>query len=148
MLMAHSRLRKRRIEGQPTKINPEYEEWYERDQALITLIINATLTQTALSYVIGCKTSKEVWEKLMQHFSSSTWTNIVGLKTELQSIIKKPTETVYLYVQRVKDLVNRLATVSVVIDSEDLIIYTLNGLPSTLQCLQNFSSYAIAESYF
>lgn len=118
-----------RTEGQPPKVNPAYEQWYERDQALITLI-NATLTQTALSYVIGCKTAKEVWDKLEKHFSSSTRTNIVGLKTELQSVVKKSGESVDQYVQRVKDIVNRLAAVSVIIDSEDLIIYTVNGLPS------------------
>ncbi|MDV3194071.1 MAG: hypothetical protein Q8835_03430, partial [Sweet potato little leaf phytoplasma] len=63
-------------------------------------------------------------------FSSSTRTNIVGLKTELQSVSMKSGETVDVYVRRIKEIVNKLAAVSVIIDSEDLIIYTVNGLPS------------------
>lgn len=80
-----------RTEGQPPSINPDHEIWYERDQALITLI-NATLTQTALSYVIGCQTSKDIWDTLEKHFSSSTRTNIIGLKSELQSVSKQSGE--------------------------------------------------------
>lgn len=70
------------VERQPEQINPEYEQWHERDQALTTLI-NATLTQTTLSYVIGCQTSKEVWDTLEKHFSSSNRSSIVSLKTDL-----------------------------------------------------------------
>lgn len=57
--------------------------------------------------------------------------HIVGLKTELQSIAKKATESIDQYVKRIKEIVNRLLAVSVVIDSEDLVIYTVNGLPQT-----------------
>lgn len=35
-----------------------------------------------------------------------------------------------LYVRRIKEIVNKLLVVSVVIDAKDLIIFTVNGLPS------------------
>lgn len=118
-----------RSEGQPDRVNPKYEKWYERDQSLFTLI-NATLSLMALSYVIGCKKSKEAWDKLEKHFSSLSRMHIVGLKTELQSIFKKETDSINQYVQRIKEIVNRLLAVSVVVDFEDLVIYKVNGLSS------------------
>lgn len=136
-----------RVAGQspdePAPVNPEYEQWYERDQALITLI-NATLSQTALSHVIGCKTSKEVWDRLAKHFSSSTRTNIVGLKSELQSITKKPNESIDLYVQRINDVVNRwLLSLLLLIQK----IWSLRHqwLTFYLQCLQDFSLYTFPD---
>lgn len=114
----------------PPQVNPDYEQWHTKDQALITLI-NATLTQTALAYVVRCLTFREVWLKLEKHFSSSRRTNIVGLKSELQNISQKSIEFVDAYVQCIKDIFNLLAVVYVVINQEDLVIYAINGLPST-----------------
>lgn len=51
------------------------------------------------------------------------------LKSDLQSIIKKSGESVDCYIQRIKELKDKLSNVSVLIDEEDLIIYALNDLP-------------------
>ncbi|MDV3183810.1 MAG: hypothetical protein Q8847_02470 [Sweet potato little leaf phytoplasma] len=100
-----------------------------KDRALITLI-NATSSPSALAYTIGCTTSQQVWSRLEKHFSSSSRSHIVGLKSDLRSISYLPTETINAFVQRIKDIMNKLAVVLVVIDQEDVAIYALNGLPS------------------
>lgn len=51
------------------------------------------------------------------------------MKTQLQSI-KKGSQTVSKYIQRIKHISDSLASVSNPIDDEDLILYTLNGLSS------------------
>lgn len=108
--------------------NPTYEAQFEKDQTLITLI-NATVSPPAIAYAIGCSTSQQIWSKLRKHFSSSTRLHIVGLKSDLQSITKLPTKSINAYVQRIKDIVNKLVAVSIVVDQEDLAIYALNRLP-------------------
>lgn len=66
-----------------------------------------------------------------KHFSSFTCTNIADLNTELQNVFKKFGETIDAYVHRVKEIINKRVVAFVVIDVKDMIIYTVNGLPST-----------------
>lgn len=112
-----------------TETNPAYSQWIAQDQALITLI-NATLSKSAFSLVIGCKSSKEVWTALEKRFSSLTRSYIHELKSALHTVSKNSTESIDDYLVRIKDLVDKLATVSVTIDDEDILLYTLNGLPT------------------
>uniref|UniRef100_A0A5B7C9B1 Uncharacterized protein n=1 Tax=Davidia involucrata TaxID=16924 RepID=A0A5B7C9B1_DAVIN len=110
-----------------TTKNPDYHKWITYDQALMTLI-NATLSSSALTYVIGYSTSKEVWQALERRFSSSSRLNILQLKSNLHTL-SKGTDSVDLYVQRIKQARDSLAAVSVIIEDEDILIHTLNGLP-------------------
>ncbi|XP_022157455.1 uncharacterized protein LOC111024149 [Momordica charantia] len=93
-------------------------------------LINATLSPSAPAYVVGSTSSKEIWDTLEKHYSSSSRTNVVNLKSDLQSISKKVGECIDDYVKRIKEVKDKLTNVSVVVDDEDLLIYTLNGLPS------------------
>lgn len=110
-----------------TTVNPAYDQWIVQDRALITQI-NATLSKVAFSFVIGCKSSKEVWLALEKRFSSLTRSHIHELKTALNTISKGSTESIDDYLIRIKEIVNKLATISVVIDDEDVLLYTFNGL--------------------
>lgn len=112
-----------------TEENPAYTQWIAQDSALIALI-NATLLKVAYSFVIGCKSSNEVWIALEKRFSSLTRSHIHELKTSLHTVTKNSNESIDDYLIRIKELVDKLATVSIVIDNEDLLLYTLNGLPS------------------
>lgn len=56
----------------------EYKIWKIHDKALMTLI--TTMSTTALSCVIGCQSSKEMWNNLrerfanmIQHCSNENW---------------------------------------------------------------------------
>ncbi|XP_022159298.1 uncharacterized protein LOC111025709 [Momordica charantia] len=109
-------------------VNPAFSDWIAKDHALMTLL-NATLSPSALAYMVGCDSSQQVWQTLVKYYSSSSRTNVVNLKSNLQSISKKPGESIDLYMQRIKELKDKLANVSVLVDNEDLLIYTLNGLP-------------------
>ncbi|KAA8538325.1 hypothetical protein F0562_027852 [Nyssa sinensis] len=110
-----------------TQINPDYQIWNTQDQALMTLL-NATLSQTALSHVIGYSTSREAWLALERRFSASTRSNILQLKSALHNISKGKDST-DLYIQKIKQARDGLASVSVLIEDEDILIYVLNGLP-------------------
>ncbi|KAA8535282.1 hypothetical protein F0562_030285 [Nyssa sinensis] len=109
------------------QINPEYQIWNTQDQALMTLL-NATLSQTALSHVIGYSTSREAWLALERRFSASTRSNILQLKSALHNI-SKGKDSIDSYIQKIKRARDSLASVSVLIEDEDILIYVLNGLP-------------------
>ncbi|KAM1797605.1 hypothetical protein ACFX12_031769 [Malus domestica] len=79
------------------------------------------------------------------------------MKTELQNI-KKGSESVSVYLQKIKDARDHLAAAGVLFDDEDIIILALKGLPSdfnTFRCvirgwengisLKDFRSQLLAE---
>lgn len=109
--------------------NPLYDDWVAKDHALMTLI-NAALSPAALAYIVGCDTSKQIWETLERHYSLSSRTNVVSLKSDLHFVSKKPNKSIDNYIKRIKDLKDCLYNVSILVDNDDLVIFTLNGLPS------------------
>ena len=109
-------------------VTDAYKVWKIHDKALMTLI-TATLSTTALSCVIGCTSSQQMWTNLCERFANMTRTNIVQLKIDLQNI-QKGTESIDAYMQRIKDARDRLATVGVLISDEDIVIVALRGLSS------------------
>lgn len=136
-------------EESATDLNPVYEDWLTKDQMLMTLI-NATLSAEALTYIVGCSSSKDEWEALERHYSSSTRSNIVNLKTDLQSITKKTDESVDSYIKRIKEIKDKLVNVSSVVNDEDLLIYELNGLSveyNTFQTSMRTRSQSLLLSY-
>lgn len=109
--------------------NPTFSKWIAQDHVLITLI-NVTMSKTAFSFVIGCKTTREVWLTLEKRFSSLNRSHIHELKFALYTIAKSSTELIEDYLLRIKEILDKLANVVVVIDDEDVPLYTLIGLPS------------------
>ncbi|XP_078148654.1 uncharacterized protein LOC144544114 [Carex rostrata] len=43
--------------------NPEYDEWVQQDQNLLSWI-NSTLSESTLPYVVGLQTSRAIWEAI------------------------------------------------------------------------------------
>ncbi|KAI5346237.1 hypothetical protein L3X38_014116 [Prunus dulcis] len=61
--------------------------WKMHDRALMQLLI-ATLSSTAISYVIGCTSSHDMWVQLKDRFSTVTKARVFQMKSELQNIKK------------------------------------------------------------
>lgn len=49
--------------GITTEVTQAYKEWIKQDRALVSLLL-ATLGDEAVEYVVGCKTTHEVWTNL------------------------------------------------------------------------------------
>jgi len=60
----------------------DHQVWKIHDRALMQLHI-ATLSSTAIFYVIGCVSSHDVWVKLKDQFSIVTKARIFQMKSEL-----------------------------------------------------------------
>lgn len=102
--------------------------WTIHNITLMTLI-TTTLLPSAISCVIGCSTSNAMWVNLREQFASVTRASIFQLKTDLQNI-KKGSETIDQYLQKIKDVRDQLSAVGIEIPDDDTVILVLKGLPS------------------
>lgn len=106
--------------------NPSFMSWLQYDQALMTLI-NATLSESAMSLVIGYPTAREAWLALERCFSSAALSNVIQLKT-IFSRITQGSNSIDENLRRLKEAKDNLVVVDAIADDEDLLIQTLNGL--------------------
>ena len=91
----------------------DHQIWKMHDRALMQLLF-ATLSSTTISYVIGCISSQDMW---------------IQLQSELQTI-KKGSEPMSQYLQRIKDTCDHLSTTGVYFEDDDIVNLALNGLSS------------------
>ena len=61
--------------GVTKEIIKAYKSWVQKDMALLSLLI-ATLSDYAMEYVIGCKTSHEAWTNLQERYAFVSWARI------------------------------------------------------------------------
>ena len=78
--------------------------------------------------MVGITISREVWNTLEQRFTSTSRANFLNLKLELQSL-KKGSDSVNNFLQKIKIARDKLLAVGVVVDNEELICIVLRGLP-------------------
>jgi hypothetical protein len=110
-----------------TTVNPEFQLWNTRDQGLLALI-NSTLSHSVLSMVVGHNSAQEVWKTLEHRFTSTSRANVLNLKIELHNL-KKGSESISSYLQKVKNTRDKLVAVGTLIDNEELLHIILKGLP-------------------
>ena len=106
-----------------SNVNLEFLIWRIKDKALLSLI-NSTLTPQVFSLVVGTTTSREVWNTLEQRFTSTLRANILNLKLELQSL-KKGSDSVNTFLQKIKIARDKLLAIVVIVDNEELICIVL-----------------------
>ena len=80
------------------------------------------------SLVVGMTTSREVWNTLKQRSTSTSRENILNLKLELQSL-KKGSDSINGFLQKIKIAQDKLLPVGVIVDNEELICIVLHGWP-------------------
>ncbi|KAL6204284.1 hypothetical protein ACLB2K_021552 [Fragaria x ananassa] len=114
--------------GVASEIEHEYMSWVQNDCAVMS-ILAATLSNDALSFVIGRKSSKEIWCRLKEKYVDDSWYNIAKLKTSLDNI-QKGSDSIDMYLLRVKSFCDQLAVMGVDMADEDIIEPVLHGLSS------------------
>ncbi|KAM2950768.1 hypothetical protein COP2_000346 [Malus domestica] len=105
----------------------EYKVWKMHDRTLMHLI-TATLSFSAISYAIGSTSARDLWVRLQEQFFIVSRTAIFKMKSNLYTI-KKVTDSVTRYLQRIKEAREFLAAAGVTFADEDIVILALNGLP-------------------
>ncbi len=110
------------------EVNPLYLQWKTRDKTLFSLI-SSTLSPSAISLVMGQTTASGIWRVILNRYTSISRSSIVNLKRELHSI-KKNSDSVTQYLQKIKEAWDKLVSVGVFIDDEEILHIVLQGLPS------------------
>ena len=108
--------------------NPKYINWRSREQALFTFI-NSTLSPSVLALTVGQRSAKGVWNVLEKRFASVSRSHVLSLRNELLSIKKGP-KSMDNFFQRIKEARDRLSSIVVFVDEEELIHLFLKALPN------------------
>ncbi len=64
-----------------------------------------------------------------RRYTSLSRTHVLSLKAELDHVKKSSTETMTVYLDHVKEIRDKLGSVGVNVDDEDLLHVVLKGLP-------------------
>uniref|UniRef100_A0A2N9GMR9 Retrotransposon Copia-like N-terminal domain-containing protein n=1 Tax=Fagus sylvatica TaxID=28930 RepID=A0A2N9GMR9_FAGSY len=110
------------------EVNPLHLQWKTKDKTLFSLI-SSTLSPSAISLVMGQTTASGIWRVILNRYTSISRSSIVNLKRELHSI-KKNSDSVTQYLQKIKEARDKLVSVGVFIDDEEIPHIVLQGLPS------------------
>ena len=112
-----------------TIINPAYQAWKKQDQQVLSILVSS-LSENVLPCVVGKTTSKEAWEALNKHCSSSNPSRIMHLHNKLHNTFKG-THLVAEYVQDIRRTCDELAVVGHPVQEIVSIYALLRGLGST-----------------
>nr|XP_023877804.1 uncharacterized protein LOC111990246 [Quercus suber] len=110
-----------------TEANPKYFQWKSREQALFTFL-NSTLSPSILALTVGQKSGRGVWKVLEKRFASVSRSHVLSLRDELLGI-KKGSESMDSFFQRIKEVRDKLGAVAVCVDEEEQIHLALEALP-------------------
>ena len=108
-------------------MNLDFLIWKSKEKALLTFI-SSTLSPLVLALIVGCASAVEVWKVLENRFSSVSRSNIMNLKSELHNL-KKGSDTVDVYLQKIKVVKDKLLAVGITFDDEELLHIAIKGLP-------------------
>ena len=106
--------------------NHVYQAWRKKDQQVL-LILASSLSENILPCVVGKTTSKEAWEALNKHCSSSNPSRIMHLHNRLHNS-SKGTCSVVEYVQDIWRTCDELAAVRYPVQESVSIYALLRGL--------------------
>ncbi|KAJ0457292.1 hypothetical protein HanIR_Chr15g0772041 [Helianthus annuus] len=95
--------------GDKTTANPRYLAWLATDRRTVVLI-NATLSEEAMSAVVGLKSAREIWSTLESTFGNTSVECVQSIKDRLRSLTKG-SKTVAEYGRQYKELCDQLAAV-------------------------------------
>ncbi|PKU87312.1 Retrovirus-related Pol polyprotein from transposon TNT 1-94 [Dendrobium catenatum] len=112
----------------PASAVSELKMWTLVDRNLVSALLS-TISPSILPYVISLGTAHDVWLTLERRLQPTNRSRVIQLKNELHQIQMRD-RTMRQYLDQVKILVDNIAAAGSTIDTEDIIIYILNGLPA------------------
>ncbi|CAH9075356.1 unnamed protein product [Cuscuta epithymum] len=107
--------------------NPEYSSWLRIDQTIRSWIF-ATLSRDVLIDVRDLKHSFGIWERLESRFMSASLARSMELRHMLNTIKKKPDQSMDSYLREVKILVDDLACINCPVSHLDMLKSIIMGL--------------------
>lgn len=98
--------------------------------------ISSTLTPLVLALTVGCSSALEVWRVLENIFSFISRSQVMNLKGEFHNV-KKGSDFVDVYLQKIKVIRDKLMVVGVLLDDEELFHAAIKGLPKEFSAFKS-----------
>lgn len=114
-------------------LNPAFSLWRLIDSQLRSCL-TASLSQTTLPYVLGLRSSHQVWESLSNRYNTLSETHVQELRDQLYNLTK--TSTIDAYIDNIKEVAQKLAAAGSPIDDDELVFCALHGLPTVYNGLR------------
>ncbi|KAG5585705.1 hypothetical protein H5410_046139 [Solanum commersonii] len=89
----------------------------------------ASLSPEIIPFVIDDKTSYVFWQNLATTYVKSSRSHIMSLREDLNTIQKRNL-FITMYLQKIKEICTKLASVGVHISTDEIFIHVVHGLPS------------------
>ena len=107
--------------------NPAYRAWIQQDQWMLSWL-QSTVSSSVMTRILGCTHASQLWQRIQDHFLKLTRARARQLRSELRATTLDD-RSVDDYLQRIKHLVDSLASVGDSIPSQQHIDVILEGLP-------------------
>ncbi|KAK1664303.1 hypothetical protein QYE76_052462 [Lolium multiflorum] len=106
--------------------NPEYESWLERDQQVLSYILNS-LSKEILMHVLRMEHAAEVWKAVEQMFASQSISKITNLRIALANT-KKLSMSTQAFFAKMQGIADELAAAGKPVPDDELVSFLLAGL--------------------
>jgi hypothetical protein len=106
--------------------NPEYEEWFDIDQQVLSFLL-LSLSKEIMAQVAVCTTVASTWGVIEGMYASRTHARTVNIRISL-AMMKKGNNFIAEYVGKARTLADEMTLTGKKIDDEELISYILTGL--------------------
>ncbi|PKU83464.1 Retrovirus-related Pol polyprotein from transposon TNT 1-94 [Dendrobium catenatum] len=111
--------------------NPSQNQWILTDQILAAALCS-TISPSILPYVVNLDSTAAIWTTLENRFQATNRSKVIQLKNSLHNISLK-NQTITEYLSEIKNIVDQISASGAAVDTEDIILYILNGLPPSYQ---------------
>ncbi|KAI0494865.1 hypothetical protein KFK09_025018 [Dendrobium nobile] len=110
-----------------SNLDPHSSKWLITDQNLVAAICSI-ISAPVIPFVMHLESTHEIWAALQTRFQSSNRSKVIQLKNELHNISMRNL-SMQEYLTDIKKIVDQITYAGSTLDTEDIIIYILNGLP-------------------
>ncbi|XP_019237368.1 PREDICTED: uncharacterized protein LOC109217567 [Nicotiana attenuata] len=104
----------------------DYHVWIREDQLVLSWIV-ASVSEGILPQLVGAETAQTAWNKLVAAYASGSKPQIRELKTQLHTL-QRDNSSIESYVQKAKEIVDKLAALQHPVPNDDLVEFVLAGL--------------------
>ena len=103
-----------------------YKEWHEKTRRVLHWL-SVCVSDAMIGHIQECTNAKDAWDTLVKLYGTTTLARKMQLKQELSNV-KKGNLSINDYVLKVRNIVEKLGSIGVAVEDEDMVLVVLNGL--------------------
>ena len=120
-----------------------YKEWHEKTRRVLHWL-SVCVSDAMIGHIQECTNAKDAWDTLVKLYGTTTLARKMQLKQELSNV-KKGNLSINDYVLKVRNIVEKLGSIGVAVEDEDMVLVVLNGLGKDYTSFQ--TSIGVRETF-